>query len=174
RGDLHMHTTASDGNNSIVEMAAEARDKGYAYICITDHSAVVPVTNGLDADRMRKHLAAIREADGQVDGIRIFAGLEVDILSDGTLDMDHDVLEQLDFVVGSVHTALNMARDKQTDRVVAAIRSGLIHAVGHPMARRLGKRDGIEIDFDAVVEAALDHDVALEVNSSPMRLDLKD
>lgn len=172
-GDLHMHTTASDGAASIEEMAREARDAyGYAYINITDHSQAMTVANGLSPERMRKHLDAIREADARVHGIRILAGLEVDILSDGSLDMERDVLEQLDFVVASIHTAFKQPREAQTQRVLRAIESGLVHAIGHPTGRLLGSRAPFEIDLEAVIEAAAQHRVALELNANPRRLDL--
>lgn len=174
RGDLHMHTEWSDGAASIEDMARAALDRGYEYICITDHSRAVTVANGLTPERILAQIQAVREVDAKVDGIRVFAGCECDILKDGTLDLPDDILDQLDWVVGSVHSAMSLPRDEMTARVVRAIESGRIDAVGHPTGRMLGHRPGYELDLDVIIEAARKHGVALEVNASPNRLDLND
>ena len=172
RGDLHMHTTASDGTASIEEMARACREKGHEYICISDHSQAVTIANGLTPQRLLAHAEDIRRVDAAIDGIRVFTGCEVDILRDGTLDIPNDVLASLDFVVASIHSGFHMSAQEMTERLLAAIESGVVDAIGHPRGRRLGQREAYEMDFDAVLKAALAHDVALEVNASPVRLDL--
>lgn len=172
RGDLHMHTTASDGTASIEEMALACRERGYEYLCITDHSQAVTIANGLTPERLEAHAKEIRRVNTVIDGIRIFAGIEVDILRDGALDLPLDLLASLDFVVASVHSGFHMSSEAMTARLVAAIESGVVDVIGHPCGRRLGQRDAYELDFDAVLSAAKAHDVALEVNASPIRLDL--
>ena len=173
--DLHMHTTWSDGVVSVREMAEAARDRGLTHIAITDHSGSLRVANGLDRERL---LAQIDEIDalnasGQL-GIRVLKGLEVDILSDGTLDMDADVLRRLDWVVGSVHQAMRMNADTMTARLIAAVESGHLSAIGHPTGRKIGKREAYAFDLDAVLDVCEEHGVALEINASPNRMDLRD
>ncbi|MDY7107924.1 MAG: DNA polymerase/3'-5' exonuclease PolX [Planctomycetota bacterium] len=174
RGDLHCHTTETDGNASIKEMAEAARDRGYDYLAITDHSKAVRMANGLNNDRLRKHAETIRRTNGSFKGLRILAGVEVDILKSGRLDLDEDVLADLDWVVGSVHYHWNLSRRRMTDRLIAAIESGVVHCLGHPLGRMIGKRDPIEVELDEVFEACREHDVRLEINSQPHRLDLPD
>jgi DNA polymerase (family 10) len=174
RGDLQSHTTASDGTASIEEMAEAARSRGYEFFAITDHSKAVRVANGLDEERLRRHADAIREVDAGLDDLWLMAGVEVDVLKDGSLDIDEDLLADLDWVVASTHYYLELDRKAQTERLVRAIRSGVIHCVGHPLGRILGRREPIEIDFDPVLEACLDHGVRLEINAQPDRLDLPD
>jgi DNA polymerase (family X) len=173
-GDLHMHTTASDGRNTIREMAEAARSFGHQYICITDHSKSQTVANGLDADRLRLHMADIDAVNDDIEGITVLKGIEVDILRDGSLDLPGELLDELDFVVGSVHASFRLDRGTMTERLCRAISSGHIHCVGHPTARKLGARDPIDFDFDAVVASCLDHGVALEINAGSGRLDLHD
>jgi DNA polymerase (family X) len=172
-GDLHMHTVETDGSGTIAQMAAAAAALGYQYICITDHSQAVTVANGMTPPRLEAHAARIRQADAD-SPIRLLAGVEVDILKDGSLDMPHDLLASLDFVVGSVHSYFNLDPDAMTARLLRAIRSGLIDAVGHPTGRLIGDRDGYTFDLDAVLAAAAQHGVAMEINASPARLDLSD
>ena len=172
RGDFHMHTTESDGKNSIVEMAEAAKARGYEFIVITDHSAVVSVVNGMDAPRFAKAIDRIRAADAEVEGIRVLAGIEVDILQDGTLDMDHGLLAECDWVIGSVHTHMKQPRAETTDRLLRAIETGLLNELGHPTGRRLGGRAGYEYDFERVIGAAIDAGVAVEMNGGTGRLDL--
>ncbi len=171
RGDFHMHTTESDGKNSIVEMAEAAKSRGYEFIVITDHSQVVSVANGMTPDRFARHIDAIRAADEAMEGFRIFAGIEVDILRDGTLDMDHGLLAECDWVVASVHTAMTMDKDEMTARLLRAIETGLIHELGHPTGRRLGGRDGYTYDFERIIGAANDAGICLEMNGGTGRLD---
>lgn len=172
RGDLHMHTTASDGSAGIREMAREARDRGLDYIAITDHSQAVSVADGLTAEQLEAHVEAIREADDDVSGIRILAGIEVDILEEGELDMDDSLLAACDWVVGSIHRQFDLDEATMTERLVRPITSGLISAVGHPTGRILGGRDGYDYDDEMILEAARDSNVALEINGSEGRLDL--
>lgn len=174
RGDLHMHSTASDGRNTIREMAEAAREFGHAYICITDHSKSQTVARGLDEERLRLHMVDIDAVNDEIEDITVLKGIEVDILRDGSLDLDAALLDELDFVVGSIHAAFRLDRGAMTERLVRAISSGHIHCVGHPTARKLGARDPIDFDFDAVIAACLEHRVALEINAGSGRLDLHD
>jgi DNA polymerase (family 10) len=173
RGDLHMHTVASDGRNTVEEMAHAGHALGLAYICITDHSRSLTVANGLSRERLVAQIEEIEalRSTGRLP-IEVLAGLEVDILEDGALDMDDDVLDRLDWVVGSVHSRMSMPPDKMTGRLLRAIESGRISAVGHPTGRLIGARDGFAFDFDAVLDACAAHGVALEINASAERLDL--
>jgi DNA polymerase (family 10) len=174
RGDLQMHTTASDGKNSIEEMAEAARRLGYEYIALTDHSKAVTVANGLDEKRVLAQIKKIREAQKRFKDIRLLAGIEVDILKDGRLDLDDDVLAQLDVVVCSVHSYMNLDRAAMTDRLLAAIENPYTQIIAHPTGRLLLRRDPFAFDMEAVLDAARKHGVAMECNSYPDRLDLKE
>jgi DNA polymerase (family 10) len=174
RGDLHAHTDASDGRNTIREMAEAARERGLDYLAITDHSTNVSVTQGLDARTIMQHAGAIRRQDGRMDNFRLLAGVEVDILESGELDIDAETLGRLDWVVASVHSHFEQDRDTMTERLLRAIRSGVVHCIGHPTGRRIGKRDGIDFDRGTVFEACAENDVALEIDAQPDRLDLPD
>ncbi len=174
RGDLHCHTTATDGANSIREMAEAAKGMAHDYLAITDHSKAVTMAGGLDEDGLRKHADEIREVDGSMRGFKLLAGIEVDILKSGRLDLDEDALADLDWVVASIHYHLSLGRRKMTDRIVSAVRSGVVHAIGHPLGRMLGKRDPIDVDLDEVFAACREHGVRLEINAQPARLDLPD
>ncbi|MCA9701870.1 MAG: PHP domain-containing protein, partial [Myxococcales bacterium] len=174
RGDLHMHSRDSDGRETVAEMAARARALGLDYIAITDHSRALTVAGGLDELRLLDQAARIRalpQGDGEP---RVLAGIEVDILRDGSLDLDPSVLAGLDWVVASVHQWTRMSRAEMTARVIRAIESGVVDCIGHPTGRRPGRRDAYELDLDAVIEAAVAHDVALECNGGPNRMDLDD
>jgi DNA polymerase (family X) len=174
RGDLQMHTTASDGRNSIEEMAAAARALGYDYIALTDHSKAVTVANGLDEKRTREQIRKIHAANAKKPGIRILAGSEVDILKDGRLDLDDEVLAELDVVVASVHSYMNLERAEMTERLLAAIENPYTQILGHPTGRLLLRREGFPYDMEAILDAAARHGVAVECNASPERLDLRD
>ena len=174
RGDLHAHTNASDGANSIQEMARAARERGHQFLALTDHSKAVAVAGGLDEDALRKHAEAIHSVNEDLDDLWLLAGVEVDILKSGELDLDENVLADLDWVVASVHFNMEMSEKKMTDRIVAAIRSGVINAVGHPCGRLIGKRDPLQFDIDAVLDACKENDVCLEIDAQPDRLDLPD
>jgi DNA polymerase (family X) len=174
KGDLQMHTTASDGKNSIEEMAEAARELGHEYIAITDHSKAVTVANGLDEKRMAAHVKKLRAADEKGLGIRVLAGSEVDILKDGSLDYSDEILAQLDVVVCSIHSYFNLDRAAMTERMLAAIENPYTQIIGHPTGRLLLKRESIDYDMEKVLEACAKHGVAMECNSYPDRLDLKD
>lgn len=174
RGDLQMHTTASDGKNSIEEMAAAAQKLGYDYIALTDHSKAVTVANGLDEKRVLDQIKKIRAAQQKFDGLRIFAGIEVDILKDGRLDLADEVLAQLDVVVCSVHSYMNLDRAAMTERLLAAIENPYTQILAHPTGRLLLRREPYDYDLERVLDACRRHGVAVECNSHPDRLDLKE
>ncbi|MEM8872842.1 MAG: DNA polymerase/3'-5' exonuclease PolX [Planctomycetota bacterium] len=174
RGDLHTHTVASDGRATIEEMAEAAKALGHKYLAITDHSKSSVIANGLDADRLLHHIDTIHEINKKIDGIEMLAGSEVDILADGTLDYPDDVLEKLDWVVASPHTALKQDRAKATARIIAAIENPNVCVIGHPTGRYINKREGLPLDLDAVFEACKATGCALEINASYPRLDLGD
>jgi DNA polymerase (family 10) len=174
KGDLQMHTTASDGKNSIEEMAEAARKLGHQYIAITDHSKAVTVANGLDEKRMAAHIKKIHAASDKGLGIRVLAGAEVDILKDGSLDYSDELLAQLDVVVCSIHSYFNLDRTAMTGRMLAAIENPYTQIIAHPTGRLLLRRDPIDFDMEKILEACAKHGVAMECNSYPDRLDLKD
>jgi DNA polymerase (family X) len=174
KGDLQMHTTASDGKNSIEEMAEAARKLGHEYIAITDHSKAVTVANGLDEKRMAAHIKKLRAADEKGLGIRVLAGSEVDILKDGSLDYSDEILAQLDVVVCSIHSYFNLERAAMTERMLAAIEIPYTQIIAHPTGRLLLRREAFDYDMEKVLEACAKHGVAMECNSYPDRLDLKD
>ncbi len=172
QGDLHMHTTETDGRASIEEMARAAADRGYAYLAITDHSQDVRVANGMTPERFAAQIDRIRQINDDLDDIELLSGIEVDILEDGSLDMDHDLLGRCDWVVASIHSHFQQPAEQMTERLRRAIDTGLISCLGHPTGRILGGRDGYDYDFDAVVDAARDQSIAFEINGSTGRLDL--
>jgi DNA polymerase (family 10) len=170
-----MHTTASDGRNSIREMAEAALGCGYKYIAITDHSKILAMTGGLDEKRALEHAARVREVDHEMAGrIRVLTGIEVDILADGALDLDDEVLAQLDIVIASVHTKLDMGREEMTARVLRAIENPYVRILGHPTGRLLLRREPFALDMGAVLRRAAELGVAMEHNAAPERLDLCD
>jgi DNA polymerase (family 10) len=174
-GDVHMHTTASDGHNSIREMADAALACGYKYIAITDHSKILAMTGGLDEKRALAHAARVREVDAEMQGrIRVLTGIEVDILSDGSLDLDDEVLAQLDIVIASVHTKLDMGREEMTARVLRAIENPYVRILGHPTGRLVLRREPFALEIGAVLRRAAELGVAVEHNAAPERLDLND
>jgi DNA polymerase (family 10) len=174
RGEVHMHTVETDGRCTIEEMAEAAKDRGYQYIAITDHSKNLAFANGLDDKRAVEHIARIRAANDQIEGITIMAGIEVDILADGELDLSDSVLEQMDVVVASVHSAFNQEPQQMTDRLLRALGNGNVSILGHPTGRLLLRRDAYAFDMDAVLNAAFKNRVAMELNAYPDRLDLND
>ncbi len=174
QGDVHMHTVETDGRCTIEEMAAAAKQRGYRYMAITDHSKNLAFANGLDDKRAIEHLKRIREAGQRIEGIRIFAGIEVDILADGALDLSDGVLEQMDLVIASVHSHFNQEAPQMTDRLLRAIENGNTSVIGHPTGRILLRRDAYQYDLEVVLKAAARHQVAMELNAYPDRLDLCD
>jgi DNA polymerase (family X) len=175
RGDLHMHTHETDGRNSIREMAEAAIACGYEYIAITDHSKALAMTNGLDEARALAHMRRIREVERELEGrIRIFTGIEVDILADGALDLDDEVLAQMDVVIASVHSRFDQSREETTDRVLRAIENPYVRILGHPTGRLILRREPFALDTAAVLRRAAELGVAVEHNAAPERLDLCD
>src|SRR5713101_4386428 len=174
RGDVHMHTVETDGRNTIEEMAEAARERGYEYMAITDHSKNLAFANGLTDERALAHIERIRVVEKKMKGIRIFAGIEVDILGDGSLDLSNSVLEQMDIVIASVHSLFNQDRATMTERLLKAIANPNTSLIGHPTGRLLLRRDAYQFDLDAVLKAAAKNKVAMELNAYPDRLDLCD
>src|SRR5215211_338868 len=174
KGDLHCHTTASDGRNSIREMAEAAGARGYEYLAITDHSASHGFGNDVQPDELRRQIERVAEANEGLDGITLLAGTEVNVLPDGSLDYDDGLLSQLDWVVASLHTSFRMPEREMTDRMVAAIEHPLVDAIGHPTGRMLGRREPYSLDLGRVIEAAASAGTFLEINANPNRRDLPD
>jgi DNA polymerase (family 10) len=176
QGDLHMHTTATDGRADAWTMARAARDAGLTYVAITDHSRALAMANGLDEHRALAHAAEVRALDGRddLDGLSVLAGIECDILPDGRLDLAPDCLAQLDVVVASVHSALGQEEARMTDRLLAAIECPWVDVIAHPTGRMILKREPSRAAMDRVFAAAAERGVALEINSQPDRLDLDD
>ena len=172
RGDLHSHTTASDGTASIEEMALAARDFGYEYLAITDHSASFGFGDEVSPDALREQIARIRATD--VDGIELLAGSEVNILPDGSLDYDDELLAELDWVIASVHSSFRMSAEAMTDRIIRAVEHPLVDAVGHLTGRKLERRAPYAVDVERVIEAAARTGTMLEINSNPDRRDLNE
>ena len=174
KGDLQMHTTASDGKHSIEEMAETAKALGHEYIAITDHSKAVTVANGLDETRMAAHIKKIHTLNAKGLGIRVLAGSEVDILKDGKLDYSDEILTQLEVVVCSIHSFFNLDRTEMTERMLAAIENPHTQIIAHPTGRLILRREELDYDMEKVLDACAKHGVAMECNSYPDRLDLKD
>ena len=175
RGDLHMHTTATDGENTLEEMVAAAQARGWEYIAITDHSQRVSVARGLDGTRLRAQWQEIDRLNEKLEGrFWIFKGIECDILEKGGMDLPDDVLAEADWVLASVHFGQQQPREQITDRILGAIRHPSVSCVAHPTGRLLGRRPPYEVDLDAVMQAAQEHGKLLELNSNPSRLDLHD
>jgi len=175
KGDVHMHTTETDGRNSILEMAEAGIARGLQYIAITDHTKNLAMTNGLDEKRALEHLKRIREVDAQLQGrIRVFTGVEVDILADGSLDMDDEVLAQMDVVIASVHSRFEQPREEMTARLLQAVENPNVRILGHPTGRQILRREPYAIDTGAVIRRCAELGVAVEHNAAPERLDLSD
>ncbi len=172
RGDLHMHTTASDGRLSLREMVEGARARGYAFIAITDHSQSLGMVNGLTVERLRAQQEEIRALQAEYDDMLILHGAEVEIKADGTLDYPDEVLAELDIVIASLHTALRQPREQVTQRLLKAIRNPHVDIIGHPTGRLLLKREGADLDMDVILRAAAESGTVLELNAAPERLDL--
>lgn len=174
RGDLHMHTTYSDGKRTVREMAEAARERGREYIVITDHSRSLRVANGLSIERLMQLGEEVRAVNAEMgDAFHVFHGTEMDINADGSLDYPDDVLAQLDFVIASLHVGLDHDRERVTKRMLNAIRNPHVDLIGHPRAQQIGRREAAKLDMDAVLAAAAETGVALEINSNPVRLDLE-
>lgn len=174
RGDLHAHTEATDGRHSIEEMARAARDRGYDYLAITEHSKQVSVAGGMNADRLAAHIREIETVNDRIDGITLLKGVEVDILADGSLDLPDGILGELDMVIASIHYRFGLPDDRQTERLLAAMDNPHVSILGHPTGRLIGEREPMGIDMGRVMAKAKDRGVCLELNSFPDRLDLSD
>jgi len=174
RGDLHCHTTLSDGRNTLEEMAEAARSRGYAYLAITDHSASHGFGDNVTAERLRERIEEVRKWNEGKRGFRLLAGSEVNIGPDGGLDYPDDLLEALDWVIASVHTSFRMDEARMTARIVAAIENPLVDCIGHPTGRLIDRREPYALDIEAVVEAAARTGTMIEVNGNPDRRDLKE
>ena len=174
KGDLHVHTDWSDGSGSIEAMALAARDRGYQYLAITDHSGGRGIARGLAAERLRQQMAEIEELNRKISGIRILRGIEVDIRADGSLDLPLELLAELDIVVAAVHSAMNQPKDKMTRRIVRAVENPFVDVLAHPTCRLLPGRESVAVDMEVVLRAAARSKTALEINAMPSRLDLKD
>jgi DNA polymerase (family 10) len=174
KGNLHTHTEWSDGHDSIEEMALAAKDMGYQYVAITEHSAGRGIAHGLNAERLREQIAEIRALDKRTSGIPVLAGIEVDIRADGSLDLPHEILSELDIVIAAVHSAMNQSEEKMTRRVISAIEDPDVDIIAHPTCRLLGEREPVAIDLEAIFQAAAKHNKIMEINAMPDRLDLKD
>lgn len=174
KAELHAHTTASDGHMSIDELICEAKRRGFHTIAVTDHSKSSVQANGLSPDRLLKHIDAVREAAGRHKDMNVLVGSEVDILVDGRLDYDDDLLAKLDIVVASPHASLKQEPEKATKRLLSAIKHPLVHILGHPTGRIINRREGLHPDINALIEAAVEHKTALEINANHLRLDLRD
>lgn len=174
RGDLHAHTEATDGRHSIEEMARAARDRGYDYLAITEHSKQVSVAGGMNADRLAAHIREIETVNDRIDGITLLKGVEVDILADGSLDLPDGILGDLDMVIASIHYRFGLPDDRQTERLLAAMDNPHVSILGHPTGRLIGEREPMGIDMGRVMAKAKDRAVCLELNSFPDRLDLSD
>jgi DNA polymerase (family 10) len=174
RGDFHAHTTATDGSATIEEMAQAAKERGYEFLCITDHSQSTTIANGQSPQRLAKQIEQIRKIDAKLKGFTILAGAEVDILAGGALDFEDELLADLDFVVASIHSALGSPRERVTMRTLKAMDNPYVTCIGHPTGRVIGHREAMDLDMPAVIEHAAQTGTALEVNADPSRLDLKD
>jgi len=174
KGDFHVHTNASDGNATISELAQAAKEMGYKYICITDHSKSSAIASGLSSKQLADQIKQIRKLNEKIKGLTILAGTEVDILADGTLDFDNKLLAELDFVIAAIHSGLSSSREKVTNRTLKAMDNPYVSCIAHPTGRLIGQREPMDIDIAAVIKHAAQTHTALEVNANPWRLDLKD
>ncbi|MCG3420113.1 DNA polymerase/3'-5' exonuclease PolX [Oceanobacillus jordanicus] len=172
RGDLHMHTTASDGAQSLEEMVEEARRRNYRYIAITDHSKYLRVANGLDEDRLRKQRELIERLNETYKDIQIFAGVEMDIRPDGTLDFSDDFLKEMDFVIAAIHSNFNQSKEKIMGRLQTALENPYVSLIAHPTGRLIGRREGYQVDMEQLIKKAKETNTALEINANPNRLDI--
>lgn len=174
KGDLHDHTDWSDGRDTMDEMILAAKERGLEYLAITDHSVGRAIANGLTPERLQAHTAEVRRAEQRIGGIKLLCGTEMDIRADGSLDYDDGVLERLDWVIASVHSAMNQDAPTMTERIIAAMRNPHVDAIGHLSTRLIGERQPVSADYEAIFQAAAQTGTALEINASPERLDLKD
>jgi DNA polymerase (family 10) len=169
-----MHTTKSDGKDTVEEMAREAKELNYEYIAITEHSKAVRVAGGLDEEELLEWIESLDEKDEAIEGIKILKGIEVDILENGDLDLDEEVLKRLDIVVAAVHSHFSQSKEKMTERIIKGLKNPIVNVLAHPTGRLINKRKPYKVDMQQVLKAAKDYNVYPEVNAHPARLDLKD
>ena len=174
RGDLHVHSTWSDGNETIETMAEAARALGYEYVGISDHSISSKIANGLDVERILNKMIELREINEKIPGIEILMGAEVDILKSGSLDYPDKILEKLDVVIAAIHSSFGMGEAEMTERIISAIESEFTHIISHPTGRLLNRREPYQVNVGALIDAAAENNTSLEINAYPERLDLKD
>ena len=174
RGDLHSHTKYSDGKNTILEMAESARKRGYDYLAITEHSKSLAIANGINEDVLAKQINEIEKLNDTINNFLILKGIEVDILEDGSLDIDNSILKKLDLVVGSIHSKFNLSEKKQTERIIKAMDNKYFNILAHPTGRKIGMRKPYSLNIEKIMEAAKERHCFLEINANPIRLDLKD
>lgn len=173
-GDFHIHSKWSDGAHSFEELAETAKKRGYQYIAITDHTKSLPVAGGLDEAELKKQIKEIRKVNKKLKGITLLASAEMDVLSDGRLDISDDVLAQLDIVVAAIHSGFKQSKEQLTKRIISAMKNRYVHIIAHPTGRLMGTRDAYELDFEEIFKVASDTNTALEINAFPQRLDLND
>jgi DNA polymerase (family 10) len=174
RGDLHLHTKLSDGSHTLAEIVARAKELGYRYVAVTEHSKSLKIAKGIDEARLRQQRAEIAEFNKGLKGFRVLSGIEVDIMQDGSLDLADSALAECDIVIASVHSAFKQPREKMTARILKAMENPHVDVIGHPTGRLIGERDAYEVDVEAVIEGAARTGTALEINAYPLRLDLGD
>jgi DNA polymerase (family 10) len=174
RCDLHLHTNASDGRLTLEQLVAEVQARGYSHMAVTNHSEALYIANGLDEARLAEQIQAIEHLNQQLEGFRVLAGTEADLLGEGRVDVPPKLREQLDIVIGSVHSGFRQDPQAMTERLIAALAGGQVDILGHPTGRLLLGRSGYPVDIEALIEAAVEYEVALEVNANPHRLDLSD
>jgi DNA polymerase (family 10) len=172
RGDLHTHTKETDGHNSLEDMAGAAKDRGYEYLAVTEHSKKVAMAGGLDAKRLKKQIKEIDRLNEKLEGIVLLKGIEVDILKDGSLDLPDEILKELDLTVCSVHYNRNLPQEKQTERIIRAMDNPYFNILAHPTGRLVNEREPYEVDMEKIMEAARDRGCFFEINAHPDRLDL--
>jgi len=172
KGDLHLHSRYSDGAFTIKEMAEAAKEFGYQYIAVTDHSQSLTVASGMSVEKLKEQLQEIEQLNQEFDDFKIFKGVEVDILKNGELDFEDQLLDELDFVIASVHSYFNLEESEMTERIIKAVKNPHVNLIGHPRGRMLGGREAYAVDLEKVIKAAAENNTALEINASPQRLDL--